>query len=113
MKKSFRAIPLLAVLALLLFLPTLAYAAPAGITHELKVVEDTKTLLSDLAAYGKYILPGVALAYYLWGAIQRAMAGDDEMKKAKADRTHANAKVGLVLGLIASPLLLWLEKYYA
>jgi hypothetical protein len=106
------ALPFAAAAAVVLLLPQLAHAAPPGVTNELQVVEDTKNLVSDVAAYAKYILPTVALAYYGWGSIQRTMAGDDDMKKSKADRTLANAKVGLILGFAASPILLWIQKYY-
>lgn len=107
------AVPMAAAAAAVVLLPHLAHAAPPGVTNELEVIEDTKTLVSDLAAYAKYILPSVALAYYGYGSLQRTMSGDDDMKKSKADRTLANAKVGLILGFAASPILLWIQKYYS
>lgn len=111
LKSLFRSVaPVVAVVMAILLLPELAQAAPE---HELEVVEQTKKLISDLAYYAKYILPSVALAYYGYGSLQRTMAGDDEMKKSKADRTLTNAKVGMVLGFAASPILLWIQKYYS
>lgn len=99
----------------LILLPSIVAATShgaAGPTNALQPVEDTKVLLADVAYYAKYLLPGVALSYMLYGAILRSVAGDDDMKKAKADRTMANAKWGLVLGFIAAPLALWLQKYF-
>lgn len=96
--------------ALALLIPAVALAEPA---HSLEIVESTKTLLSDVAYYLKYVLPGAAIVYSLYGGLQRVMSGDDEMKRAKADKTMTNAKLGLVLGLAAAPILAWLQQYYA
>lgn len=92
-----------------LLVPAVVAAAPA---HSLEVVESTKSLLTDIAYYLKYVLPAVAVCYAVWGGMQRAMSGDDEMKRGKADRTLTNAKFGLVIGLVAVPLLNWLQAYY-
>lgn len=102
---------LLLIVAALVLLPAAALASP--VTHELVVVEQTKQLLADLAYYAKYLLPAIAVVYAIWGGIQRSMAGDDEMRKMRADRTLTNAKVGLVIGFVAAPVLYWLQKYYS
>lgn len=104
--KSFR-VPLIALL--LCLVPVIALAEP---THPLEVIDSTKALIGDIAYYLKYLLPGIALVYASYGGLQRVMAGDDESKKARADRTLTNAKMGLVIGLVAAPLLAWLQSYY-
>lgn len=108
-----KTLSVLSASALFTLLPVgVALAAGHGPTHSLEVVEQTKTLLADLAYYAKYLLPTVAILFAIYGGLQRAMSGDDDMKKIRADRTLANAKMGLVLGFIAAPLLHWIQRYY-
>jgi hypothetical protein len=87
----------------------LAFADPSIV---LQPMEETKQLISDLAWYAKYLLPGLALAYLLWGSILKSIAGSDPHKQMKSEQTMANAKIGLVIGICAAPIALWLQAHY-
>lgn len=104
------AAPALLIIGGLLALPSVAFAD--GPAHPLAVMDESKTLLSDIFYYAKFLLPGAALVYGGFGGLQKATAGDDEMKAAKAAKTLTNAKWGLIIGLIAAPVCNWLQQYY-